>query len=165
MTPVRAWVPSPQTYSVAVTCVPADAEEAGPVPALFVAVTVKVYVPGARPLKVQDVVADVQVAPLLAVTVYPVTLAPPFHDGAVQVTVAVFVPPVAPTPVGAAGVIVTPHLRARYSWTVRVWAEVAAVFVTTISAIRPFHVSTVFQPVAPSAAPADVPVLLDVESV
>jgi len=123
-------------------------------------------VPGAIPLKVHDVVADVQVAPPgLAVTVYEVMLAPPFQDGAAHVTVAVLRPPVAEGVPGTAGVIETPHLQARYSCTTRVWALVTAVFVTTISAIRPFHVSTVFHAVAARAAPLEVPVLFDVESV
>ena len=92
-TPVRALDPSPQTYRVLVTVTADDAADAGPVPALFVAVTVNVYVPGARLANVHDVVAEVQVVPLpaplpLAVTVEPVTAAPPFH-GADQDTVAV----------------------------------------------------------------------------
>ena len=65
-----------------------DELDAEPVPVPFVAVTVNVYaVPFVRPLKVQLVVDEVQVAPPGdAVTVYDVGDWPPFAAGAVHVT-------------------------------------------------------------------------------
>ena len=66
----------------------ADGAEALPVPALLVAVTVKVYgVPLVRPVTVQPVEAVVQVRPPGdEVTVYPLMAAPPSEAGAVQDT-------------------------------------------------------------------------------
>ena len=84
----------------------AEAAEAAPVPAAFVAVTVNVYaVPLVSPLTVQEVDTVEQVKPPGDdVTVYPLIAAPPLETGAVQVTndwVLAF--EVAVTAVGAPG--------------------------------------------------------------
>ena len=88
----------------------ADAVDAAPVPAEFVAVTVNVYeVPFVSPETVHEVVADAQVnAPGDEVTVYVVIAAPPFEAGAVHDTTDVpvafaEVTVVADTAVGATG--------------------------------------------------------------
>jgi hypothetical protein len=68
-----------------------DPSDGSPLPALFVAATVKVYdVPPPSPVNVQDVaVVVVQVwSPGCAVTVYPMIGEPPLLVGAVQLTVA-----------------------------------------------------------------------------
>ena len=82
-----------------------DADEALPVPALFVAVTVNVYaVPFVKPVTLIGLDAPLAVAPPgLAVTVYVVIPAPPFDAGAVKVTLAEPLPAVALTEVGAPG--------------------------------------------------------------
>ena len=82
-----------------------DALDAAPVPALLVAVTVKVYaVPLVKPVTLIGELAPVPVKPPgLAVTVYPVMLAPPLLAGAVKLTDAVVSPPVALPIVGAPG--------------------------------------------------------------
>jgi hypothetical protein len=82
-----------------------DAAEAAPVPALFVAVTVKVYaVPLVRPLTTMGLAAPVPVRPPgFEVTVYPVMVAPPLLAGAVKDTVACVSPAVAVPTVGAPG--------------------------------------------------------------
>ena len=84
-----------------------EADEDAPVPATFVAATVKVYeVPFVRPLTVHDVDEVEQVAPPgLDVTVYDVIAAPPLLAGAVHVTVALALPADAVTPVGAPGTV------------------------------------------------------------
>ena len=82
----------------------ADAADAGPVPVELAAVTVNVYeVPLASPVMVAEVAvaAAVTVAPLDAVTVYPVIADPPSHCGAAQDTVACAFPAAAVTPAGA----------------------------------------------------------------
>jgi hypothetical protein len=81
-----------------------DGEDAGPVPAVLVAETVNVYVvPLVSPVTVAVVVGTVTgvpgVEPTNGVTVYDVTL----PAGAVQLTVADWLPATAVTPVGAAG--------------------------------------------------------------
>ena len=83
----------------------AEAVEADPVPAAFVAVTVNVYeVPLVRPVTVQLVDAVVQVnEPGDDVTVYPVIAEPPELDGAVQDTVTCVFPEAPDTPVGRPG--------------------------------------------------------------
>ncbi len=67
-----------------------DADDAGPVPVPFVAVTANVYaVPFVRPVTTHDVVEVVQVLPPGdAVTVYEVGDCPPFAAGAVHDTSA-----------------------------------------------------------------------------
>ena len=82
-----------------------DALEAVPVPAELVAVTVKVYaVPLVSPVTVIGDDAPVAVRPPGEdVTVYPVIAAPPVFAGAVKLTVAPPLLPVAETPVGAPG--------------------------------------------------------------
>jgi hypothetical protein len=82
-----------------------EAAEAEPVPALFVAVTVKVYaVPFVSPVTVTGLVAPVaEMPPGLEVTVYVVIAAPPEDAGGVKLTVACAFPAVAVTPVGAPG--------------------------------------------------------------
>ena len=85
-----------------------DADEALPVPALFVAVTVKVYgVPLVRLLTVIVQAAGPEHDPVnppgLEVAVYVVIAAPPFDAGAVKVTLAEPLPAVALTEVGAPG--------------------------------------------------------------
>jgi hypothetical protein len=85
-----------------------DGADAGPRPALFVALTVNVYdVPLVRPVIVADSVVPptVTVAPLLARTVYDVIAAPPLAVGADHVTVADVLPAVADTDVGAPGTV------------------------------------------------------------
>ncbi len=85
----------------------ADALEALPVPAAFVAVTVKVYaVPLARPV---TVIGDAEPVPVklpgVEVTVYEVMAEPPFEAGAVNATLACPLPAVAETAVGAPGTV------------------------------------------------------------
>jgi len=74
-----------------------DAAEGRPVPALFVAVTVKVYaVPLASPVTVIGDAGPVAVTPPGdEVTVYEVIGEPPIDTGAVKVTMACALPPVA----------------------------------------------------------------------
>ncbi len=74
-----------------------------------------------RPMIVQDRPAVVQVwPPGDEVAVYPLTPAPPLTLGAAQDTVVeVLFGVVVSTEVGAPGVMVTPHLLARYSSTAR----------------------------------------------
>src|SRR5450631_2248474 len=85
-----------------------DGADAAPVPAMFVAVTVKVYaVPWDRPVTV-TVEAPVVVAvrpPGDAVTVYPVIGDPPLLTGAVHDAIAWPFPGVAATPVGVVGAV------------------------------------------------------------
>ena len=72
----------------------------------------------------------------VAATVYEVIAEPPLYDGAVHATAAApsaVVDGVAVTPVGWPGVIVTDHLRDRYSSTLRRWLVVGAVPRTTTS--------------------------------
>jgi hypothetical protein len=91
----------------------ADAVEGALVPAVFVAVTVNVYLcPLVRPVTVRGERVPVTVCPPLAgvvvsvaVTVYPVMADPPSLVGGVKVTVACPLPAVAETPVGAPGVL------------------------------------------------------------
>ena len=86
----------------------ADATDALPAPAEFLALTVNVYeVPFVRPTTVQEVVEVMQVnEPGLDVTVYPVRAAPPFDAGAVHDTIdCVLTFDVAVIPVGAPGVV------------------------------------------------------------
>jgi hypothetical protein len=84
-----------------------DALDDAPVPATFVAATVKVYeVPLTRLLTEHDVPDVVHVrVPGLEVTVYDVIAAPPLLAGAVHETVAEPLPAVAVTPVGAPGTV------------------------------------------------------------
>lgn len=79
-----------------------DWAEAMPVPAAFVAATVKVYaVPFVRPVTViGDAVPDAVIPPGDDVTVYPVMADPPFDAGGVKVTVACALPAVAVPMVG-----------------------------------------------------------------
>jgi hypothetical protein len=78
----------PGTWGAGVTAL--DAAEAEPVPALLVAVTVKVYaVPFVKPLMVIGLAEPDAVAPPGdAVTVYDVIAAPPFEAGAEKLAVA-----------------------------------------------------------------------------
>ena len=84
-----------------------EAEEALPVPTMFVAVTVNVYgVPLVRPVTVIGELAPVPVIdPGLEVTVYEVMALPPFEPGAENVTEAWALPPVAVPMVGAPGTV------------------------------------------------------------
>lgn len=89
----------------------AEGAEAGPVPALLVAETVKVYVvPLVSPVTVCDVLGDEKVCGVWAtlaiygVTVYEVMDAPP-SPGADHDTVASPLPATALTPFGAAGAV------------------------------------------------------------
>jgi hypothetical protein len=83
-----------------------DADEAGPVPAAFVAVTVKVYaVPFVRPVTVHGEVAQVPVCPPEDVAVYEMIAEPPLLAGGVKVTAACALPPVAVPIVGAPGTV------------------------------------------------------------
>jgi hypothetical protein len=93
-----------------IVCVPAgvielEAADAGPIPAPFVAVTVKVYaVPFVSPTTVMGDIAPVAVMPPGDdVTVYPVIDVPPVKAGAVKVTVARVSPAVAVSMVGEPG--------------------------------------------------------------
>ena len=81
--------------------------EALPLPALLVAVTVKVYAePLVRPVTVIGDEEPVAVKPLgEEVTVYPVIADPPVLVGAVKLTVALPLLPLAEIPVGAPGAI------------------------------------------------------------
>jgi hypothetical protein len=85
----------------------AEASEAALVPALFVAVTVKVYdVPFVRPVTVQlkGPAVQAQVAmPGTADTRYPVIAEPPSEAGAVQETVTCALPATPLTAVGTSG--------------------------------------------------------------
>lgn len=80
---------------------------AGPVPAAFVADTVNVYVtPLLSPTIVNGLAVPLTVAPPgLAVTEYPVIVAPPLLAGDVNATVACPFPPTAITLVGAPGTV------------------------------------------------------------
>jgi hypothetical protein len=84
--------------------------EAGPLPTLLFAVTVKRYaVPLLRPVTVQVAVEGVAVqvlAPGKDMTVNPVIAAPPVLVGAVHRIEASALPPVAATSVGAPGTVV-----------------------------------------------------------
>ena len=87
------------------------ADEAVPVPAAFVAVTVMAYcVPFARPVTVMGLLAPVAVTGVpglggVAVTVYPVTGLPPSEEGGEKETVACESPEAAETLWGAEGVV------------------------------------------------------------
>jgi hypothetical protein len=85
-----------------------DALEAVPVPTEFVAVTVKVYaVPLVNPVTVIGDEAPVAVRPSgEEVTVYPVITAPPVFVGAVKLTVALPLLPVAEILVGTPGAVI-----------------------------------------------------------
>jgi hypothetical protein len=91
---------------VGVTAV--DAIEEAPVPALFVAVTIKVYaVPLVSPVTVSGEKLPLTVKPLGAeVTVKLLIVAPPVLTGAVKFTTACALPATAETMVGAPGVVV-----------------------------------------------------------
>jgi hypothetical protein len=66
-------------------------------------------VPSESPVIVQEVVVVVQVAPLLAVAVYPVIGDPPLDAGVAQLTSDSFVPPaLAVTEVGEVGLSAVP---------------------------------------------------------
>lgn len=85
-----------------------DAVDPGPVPTLFVAVTMNVYVvPLLSPVTVQlsgpDDQVQVWLPPPEAVTVYPVIAAPPFDPGADHDTVTCASPGVAVVIVGEPG--------------------------------------------------------------
>src|SRR5690242_6989717 len=89
----------------------------------------------AAPLAVQ--VSDALPSLGAALAVYPVIADPPSHAGSVHDTAALAAPGDAVTPVGACGVMATPHLRARYSSTVRRSVAVTARFRTTSSPMSP----------------------------
>lgn len=99
---------APPDEAVAGTIAVVDTPTA-PAPSLFIAVTRKVYaVPSVNPATVQLSGPDthVQVPPAgTDVTAYEVIAAPPFVDGALQDTVALRLPAVADTPVGAPGTV------------------------------------------------------------
>ena len=82
-----------------------ESAEAAPVPTEFVALTVKVY--GVSLLSPVIVIGEAgplaTMGPGSAVTVYPVTCAPPSDAGAVKLTDACALPAVAFTPEGAPG--------------------------------------------------------------
>src|SRR5688572_2399712 len=82
-----------------------DAELAGPVPAILVAVTVKVYdTPLVKPITTRGLVAPLDMKPPGdEVTVYDVIAEPPLLAGAEKATDAWALPAVATTPVGAPG--------------------------------------------------------------
>ncbi len=85
-----------------------DGADAGPVPTLLVAVTVKVYVTPSVSVTTEADVAPAVVAvtpPGDAVTVYMVIVLPPLDAGAVQLTVAWPLPGTAVTAVGAPGAV------------------------------------------------------------
>jgi len=84
-----------------------EGAEGDPGPLAFIALTVNVYgVPLVRPWTVHEVVEVLQVRPPGdEVAVYPVMGLPPSDPGAVQDTVAVALPAVADTPVGASGTV------------------------------------------------------------
>jgi hypothetical protein len=86
---------------------PADALDAGPVPAALVAVTVKVYsTPLVRVFTWQLVLAVEQKAPPgAAVAVYEVIALPPLLAGADQLTVTCSSPGMPDTEVGAPGIV------------------------------------------------------------
>ena len=78
----------------------------------------------------------------VAVTEYDVIAEPPLYEGVVHDTVAapsVVVDGVAVTFVGAAGTMVVPHLRARYSSIVRCSAVVTVPVKTIVSGSGPAH--------------------------
>jgi hypothetical protein len=83
----------------------ADAEEATELPVAFIARTVNVTgVPLVRPVTESDntlpTVTGLPPLPTDGVTLYPVIAEPPFKAGAVQETIAEFIPASAETPVG-----------------------------------------------------------------
>jgi hypothetical protein len=86
-----------------------EGTEAGPVPALLVAVTVKLYeVPLVKPVTVIGGAVPVAVKPPGdEVTVYPVMDAPPVKEGAVKLTVAWVSPGVALMAVAGPGTAAT----------------------------------------------------------
>ena len=93
--------------AVASTVTLAEAAEAGPVPARFVAVTVNAYDPSAR-LVIVHVSVPVAVhvfPPGDAVAVYFVIVEPPFEAGAFQATLTLEPAGVAVTPVEAPGFV------------------------------------------------------------
>ena len=83
----------------------ADAEEATELPVAFIARTVNVTgVPLVRPVTESDnTLPTVTGLPTDGVTLYPVIAEPPFKAGAVQETIAEFIPASAETPVGWEG--------------------------------------------------------------
>ena len=86
----------------------ADAEEATELPVAFIARTVNVTgVPLVRPVTESDntlpTVTGLPPLPTDGVTLYPVIAEPPFKAGAVQETIAEFIPASAETPVGWEG--------------------------------------------------------------
>lgn len=86
-----------------------DGSDGGPLPTMFTATTVNVYVtPFVRPETVAPVAFAFPLAvcpPGEAVTVYPVIELPPFELGAVHVTLALAFPGAAATFVGAPGTV------------------------------------------------------------
>jgi hypothetical protein len=87
-----------------------DGPDAGPAPALFVAVTVNVYaVPSVKPPTVAEVVkpsaVEMLAPPREATTWYDVIGLPPFEDGPVHDTVAAPSLATAETPDGAPGTV------------------------------------------------------------
>ncbi len=95
------------------------AADAGPVPTLFVAVTLNVYdVPLLSPASEQPSAPDVHVhdaPPGVAVTVYPVIDRPPSDAGALQVTATLESPAVAATFNGAVGSLKNCETRMTFS--------------------------------------------------
>ena len=93
----------------------ADGSDGSLVPALLVAVTVKVYaVLFVSPvICIGDTEPDAVPPPGLAVTVYDVIGAPPVEKGAVNATDALVFPAVAMTPVGADGAVGVATVAAR----------------------------------------------------
>jgi hypothetical protein len=85
-----------------------DADDAAPVPAAFVAVTVKVYdVPLVKPDTVSGLdEPDAVNEPGLDVAVYDVIALPPLDEGAVNVTLVLALPAVAVPMVGAPGTVI-----------------------------------------------------------
>jgi hypothetical protein len=86
-----------------------EGADAGPVPTLLVAVTVKLYeVPLVKPVTVIGGAVPLAVRPPgEEVTVYPVIGAPPVKEGAVKATVACVSPGVALIAVAGSGTVAT----------------------------------------------------------
>src|SRR5688500_7892710 len=138
----------------------AEATDAPPGPAAVVAATVNVCGPDDRPVTVHESGPDDQAhvcPPGTAVTVYPAMGQPPSSAGAVQVTIASPVRPVADTPRGAParpGVTKPTALPRLENHTAPPGPAVTAVALKSV----PLKVETtpagVIRPMEPSSAPA-----------
>lgn len=108
VSPATALTPVGASGTVGLGITDVDGSDAGPVPTLFVAVTVNVYAFPSVRLTTAAEVAPPVVAVIPSgddVTVYMVIALPPLDGGAVHVTVACVSPGTALTAVGAPGAV------------------------------------------------------------